>query len=418
MDLVDAGCGVTLLERRPFAGGRTFSFRNDTGDLLDNGQHVFLGCCTAYRALLRKLGQEDNAFLQSALDVRIVDAQDGPARLREAPLPAPLHLLPSFLRFPYLSATEKLTALPLLLKMRSQRLPEDDTFEAWLRARGQSANAIQRFWNLIVIPTCNAPASMVSAAQAGFVFQEGLLRMRSGGRMGYARVGLSEIIPERAVEYLAQRGARLCFGTGAHRLDKAGVLTSQGETLQAGAYVLAVPSAELPNLLPEPWAVAAGALDWAPIVGINLWFDRPIFEGDVLCAIVDGQALWLFDRTRILSKPGPEEHITVSISAAEAAIETPRRELAAQVAAQIAKALPAAAEATLVRSSVEKVRAATFVPAPGSGRWRLSARTPRPDVFLAGAWTDTGWPDTMEGAVRSGHAAARLAEDFLQESRH
>src|SRR5438309_2519548 len=199
IDLIDAGWSVTLVERRPFAGGRTFSFTTEAGDVLDNGQHVFLGCCTTYIGLLRKLGTFDKAFLQERLDVRILDAQDGPARLREVPLPAPFHLLPSFLAFPYLTLPEKISALKLLLTMRLREPPDDETFASWLSRNGQTHNAIRRFWNLIIIPTCNAPAERVSAAIGGFVFREGLLRTRRGGRLGYPRVGLSQIIPEQAV---------------------------------------------------------------------------------------------------------------------------------------------------------------------------------------------------------------------------
>jgi uncharacterized protein with NAD-binding domain and iron-sulfur cluster len=390
IDLIDAGLEVTLVERRPFAGGRTFSFHNDAGDELDNGQHVFLGCCTAYLELLRKLGQSDKAFLQRRLDVRILDAAAGPAQLRETALPPPLHLLPSFLTLPYLSPGEKMAAIAALLFIRLRDLPENETFKSWLESHGQSSNAIQRLWNLIVVPTCNAPVARVSAAMGGFVFREGLLRTRWGGRIGYPRVGLSDILPKRAVEYLAGKGANLMLGS-----------TVDGTTLAADAYILAMPRDQ------------AG---WSPIVGVNLWYDRPIFEGEVLAAILDADTFWLFDRTRILKKPGPEHHIAVSISAAEALMPVPRQELAGQVAAKLAKVLPAAREARLLRDSVEKVRAATFVPAPGLERPK--ATTERPDVFLAGSWTDTGWPDTMEGAIRSGHIAARLAQDFLEKPLH
>ncbi|MFI5267513.1 MAG: FAD-dependent oxidoreductase, partial [Chloroflexota bacterium] len=366
--------------------------------------------------LLDKLGQRHKVFLQDRLDVRIVDAVDGPARLREASLPAPLHLLPSFLTFPYLSLGEKLAAITALLTVRLRDLPEGESFAGWLARHGQTPNAIQRFWNLIVIPTCNAPAERVSAAQGGFVFREGLLRTRWGGRLGYSRVGLSQIVPERAIAYLQQRDAEPRFGVAVQQVSEEGALTTQGERLKADAYILTVPSDELARLVPDSWAQRAACLDGAPIVGINLWYDRPIFDGEVIAAIVDGEAHWLFDRTRILGLPGPEHHIAVSISAAEAVIDTARSELAAQVAAKLAKALPSAGRATLVRSSVEKVRSATFVPSPRSRSARLSNATPLMNVFLAGAWTDTGWPDTMESAVRSGHAAARLAQNFLQKA--
>ncbi|HEX6511751.1 MAG TPA: FAD-dependent oxidoreductase, partial [Chloroflexota bacterium] len=357
IDLVDAGIGVTLIERRPFAGGRTFSFTSDTGDELDNGQHVFLGCCAAYLALLDKLGQRSKAFLQRRLDVRLLDADRGPAGLWESPLPAPLHMLPAFLTYPYLSLGEKLAVLNALLRMRFRDLPEDETLASWLLRHRQTPNALQRFWNVIIIPTCNAPAERVSAAQGGFVFREGLLRTAWDGRLGYPRVGLSHIVPEPATEYLRSRGAELRFGTALERLDTEGALTSHGQRLTAAAYVAAVPPTVLARLVPEPWAQPAAALELAPIVGINLWYDRPIFDGEVLAAIVDSQAYWLFDRSRILGKPGPEHHIAVSISAAEAVIEAPRSELAGQVAAKLAKTLPAASRATLLRSTVEKVRA-------------------------------------------------------------
>ncbi|MBV8086387.1 MAG: FAD-dependent oxidoreductase [Chloroflexi bacterium] len=385
IDLVDAGFRVTVLERRPFAGGRTFSFTSPGGDRLDNGQHVFLGCCIAYRALLAKLGVQDQACLQRRLDLRIIDASDGPARLREWLLPAPLHLLPSLLSFPYLSAGEKLAVLRAMLIVRFRALPENESFEDWLLAHQQSANAIARLWDLIVIPTCNAPSRRVSAAMGGFVFREGLLHTRWGGRIGYPRVGLSAIVPEPAVAYLREHGADVRFGVPA-------------DDTEADVYVVAAPL--------EPTG-----LEEAPIVGLNLWYDRALFDGELMCAIVDGEAFWLFDRSRILGKPGTEHHIAVSISAAETFMDVPRDELAQQVAGKLAKVFP---EGRLVRSAVEKVRAATFVPAPGVKRPK--AETSKPNVFLAGAWTDTGWPDTMESAVRSGHRAAQLAQDLVEKA--
>jgi len=414
LDLAEGGWHVTLLERRPFAGGRTFSFPAEDGEPLDNGQHLFLGCCHEYVALLRRLGQWHQARLQPALRLQIVDSERGAAWLREAPLPAPLHLVTSLLRLTYLSPREKAAVLPALALIRTRTLPEDEPFAAWLARHGQSANAIARLWNLIVVPTCNAPAEAVSASMGGFVFREGLLRRASGGRIGWSQVGLSELVPDAALRRLREHGARLCLGLGIERIDvEAGriraVVCSGGERLNADRYVLALPPAELRRVLPQPWTEPAGQLRSAPIVGISLWYDQPLFDGELLAAIVRGQALWLFDRSRLLQQNTTEHHIAVSISAAEAWMEMPKAELAKRVAGLLATLLPAAAAAKLLRWRVQKVRQATFVPGPGSQALRLPQATPLPNLYLAGSWTASNWPDTMESAVRSGRAAARLA---------
>src|SRR5207253_3019937 len=143
------------------------------GDVVDNGQHVFLGCCTAYIELLGKLGQADKATLQDRLDVRIYDAEVGQAQQRARRLPAPLHLLPALLGLPYMTPVDKMRALMALVRMRMGDLPDDLTFAAWLTRDGQRRDTIRRFWDLIVVPTCNAPSDRVSARMAGFVFREG-----------------------------------------------------------------------------------------------------------------------------------------------------------------------------------------------------------------------------------------------------
>ncbi|MGH2520443.1 MAG: hydroxysqualene dehydroxylase HpnE, partial [Chloroflexota bacterium] len=346
LDLANGGWQVTLLERRPFAGGRTFSFPAEDGEPLDNGQHLFLGCCSAYVALLHRLGQWHQARLQPTLQLRIVDSELGSAWLREAPLPAPLHLVASLLRLPYLSPREKAAVLPALALIRTRALPEDETFAAWLARHGQSTNAVARLWNLIVVPTCNAPAELVSASMGGFVFREGLLLRAAGGRIGWSQVGLSELVPEAALRQLRPRGARLRFGLGVERVElKSGraraLIGTAGEQLSADRYVLALPPAELRRVLPQPWTEPAGQLRSAPIVGISLWYDQPLFDGELLAAIVRGQALWLFNRSRLLRQNTADHHIAVSISAAEAWMEVPKAELAKRVAGLLAQLLPA-----------------------------------------------------------------------------
>ncbi|MHB8619187.1 MAG: hydroxysqualene dehydroxylase HpnE [Chloroflexota bacterium] len=431
VDLVDAGWEVLVLERRPFAGGRAFSYLSPEGDELDNGQHVFLGCCRAYLGLLEKLGTRGQAYLQRRLDVRMVDAKDGPARLASTHLPAPLHLLPSFLRFPYLSRAEKVLAARTLLLIRLGHLPEHESFAHWLRRQGQTERTIRRLWDLIIIPTCNAACERVSARQAGFVFAEGLLRAAGGGNLGYARVGLSEIAPKAAVAYIRAAGGTVRLGVTASALQREGdrilaVRTSGGQDLQADAVISAIPFDQLGGLVREPWARQAANLEYGSIVGLNLWYDRPLLAGEVLAVTGEQHTYWLFDRGHIRGGPLPGgQRLAVSISDAGRLMDVPRGELVRQVTDDLVHALSKARGAGLARATVSKVRRATFVPSAGSARWRLPARTPLRNLVLAGAWTDTGWPDTMEGAVRSGHTAAKLAisaasslEQSVEETTH
>ena len=203
-ELADAGVRVKLIEKRPFLGGRSYSYEAD-GVEVDNGQHVFLGCCTAYIALLERLGVRDGVHLQRRFRVPVIDRIRGESVLQSASLPPPAHLMPSLLRFKSLSLREKALATFAFAQMRSTDLarhPEldDITFEQWLLDRRQSRNAINSLWNLIVQPTLNDHASRVSAALALMVFQEGFLRTSDGANVGWAKMGLSSLLAGAARE--------------------------------------------------------------------------------------------------------------------------------------------------------------------------------------------------------------------------
>lgn len=407
------GADVTLVERRPFLGGKAYSFVDDDTDTeVDNGQHVFLGCCTAYIGLLKLIGAYGDTTLQPLLDAPVRNRAGRAGALRASRLPAPLHLGPSFLSYPLLSSLEKAKATRALAALgvlrESQRAELDEvTFAEWLIAHGQTPGAIERFWDLIVLPTCNDRSHRVSAALGAFVFQEGFFRTRTGSAIGWSRVGLTRLVDPRARRFLEQRGARVVTGQGVTGVAADAVQLSGGEALVADAVVLALPPERArevcPQALPSDVALAS-----SPIVNVHVWYDRPVME-DLFVAVVDSPAQWVFNRTAMTDGEGPGQHVAVSISGARHEVSQPKSELIDAITDELEHLFPPAAGATIERTVCVKEPEATFAAAPGQAVMRPGTRTPVDGIVLAGAWTDTGWPATMEGAVRSGLLAARAA---------
>ncbi len=422
-DLADAGFRVTLLEKRPFLGGRAYSYRDKSSGLeVDNGQHVFLGCCAEYIGFLKRLGVYGSAHLQKRLRVRVIDKVWGESTIYTSALPVPLHLLPSLLRFRSLSPAEKLLAGYAFAQVRSldrARHPEldDITFEEWLRRRRQSPNAIRGLWNLIIQPTLNEDISRASADLALMVFQEGFLRRRDGANVGWAKVGLTSLLGEAARRYIEGRGGEVRTGAGVTGIEVQGgavsrVLTEAGE-LAADAYLVAVPPEQLASLLPEPlrkdaFFARADRIQQSPIVNVHLWYDRRIWDGD-FAAFLNTPLQWAFNKSRLWGQEGEGQYIDISLSGAHHFAGIPAAETIQLFEKEMQALFPAARGAQLKRALVVKQRDATFAPRPGIRALRLSQRTPLPNLFLAGDWTDTGWPATMESAVRSGRLAAGAA---------
>lgn len=406
------GAEVTLVERRPFLGGRAFSFTDpETGREIDNGQHVFLGCCPAYIGLLALLGTIGHTSLQRRLDTPVRDRAGRTGRLRASPLPAPLHLGPSFAAYPLLSAGEKLAALRALAALAALRPAaaalDDISFAQWLGRHGQGEGAIGRFWDLIVLPTCNDRSDRVSAALAAFVFREGFLRTARGSAIGWSRIGLTRLVDPAARAFLAARGGRVVAGRAVATAGPQGVELGDGERIPADAVVMAMPPGRVHEACPEALP-PTGGLESSPIVNVHVWYDRPVMD-DAFTAVVDSPVQWIFNRTAMGDRAEGAHHLAVSISGARREIDVPRAELASQVREELAHLLPRARAAGVVASAVVKEPHATFAARPGQAALRPATRTAVPGVVLAGAWTATGWPATMEGAVRSGIQAAREA---------
>ena len=317
LDLAEAGVATTLVERRPFVGGKTYSF-DDGGVELDNGQHIYLRCCTAYLDLIDRLGLNDCVRTQPRLRVPVLDPASGRiSPIAGGPLPAPLHLSASILSYSHLRWGEKLqlgrAVLPMLrMGAEGRRRLDGESFGAWLRARGQSQRVIDRFWDLIVLPTCNDVADNVSARQAIMVFQVGLLWERHAGEIGFATVGLSRIA-EAALARLREAGGRALLGRTVRGLEHeddrtSGVRFADGERVGADAVVLALPPNHARALLPEAWRAhpALASLEgfaYAPIVNVHVQLADPVMD-ELFCAVLDPDVQYVFNRSRITGTSG------------------------------------------------------------------------------------------------------------------
>jgi hydroxysqualene dehydroxylase len=418
LECADAGASVTLFERRSRLGGATFSIRRN-GAWLDNGQHVALRCCTEYLAFLDRLGVGDRLTMQPRLRIPVLAEGGRRATLARVPLPAPLHLGPALLRYRHLSPWERLAALRGAAALRrldptDPRLDEQ-AFGAWLREHGQSPRAVDALWNLIALPTLNLHADEASLALAAMVFRTGLLDTADACDVAVPAIPLQQLHGDPAAGALERLGARVVTRARVRGIDASAAAVTvrlEDAVVTADAVVVAVPHHEASEILPEgtlPREVAAGLGD-SPIVNLHLHFDRAVLT-EPFAAAVGSPLQWLFDRTDAAGVHRGQL-VSVSLSGADDAISEPVEALRTRAVAAIERLLPAARGATLLDFAVTREPRATFRGAPGTGRLRPAQRTQVPRLYLAGAWTDTGWPATMEGAVRSGRAAAHaLLED-------
>ncbi|MET9696420.1 hydroxysqualene dehydroxylase HpnE [Streptomyces sp. NPDC006529] len=420
--LADTGMRVTLLEGRPRLGGLAFSFKRGELDV-DNGQHVYLRCCTGYRWFLDRIDGAALAPLQDRLDVPVLDVAHpgGPrlGRLRRSALPVPLHLAASLARYPHLSPAERAGVGRAALALR--RLDPADPaldgldFATWLGRYGQSPRTIEALWDLVGIATLNATAEQSSLGLAAMVFKTGLLSENGAADIGWARVPLGELHDTLARKALDAAGVRTELRTrvtGITRTPEGGwSVGTEEHAIDADTVVLAVPQREAHGLLP------AGALDdpdklldigTAPILNVHVVYDRKVLKQPFFAAL-GSPVQWVFDRTDSSGLADGGQYLALSQSVAHDDIDEPVSVLRAKYLPELERLLPAARGAKVRDFFVTRERTATFAPAPGVGRLRPPARTGAPGLYLAGAWTATGWPATMESAVRSGLNAAHAA---------
>ncbi len=416
--LAEAGFCVQLFERRPYLGGRASSYEHPgTGEVVDNCQHVLLGCCTNLIDFYRRIGVEDKIRWYD----RLVFVEPGGHQSAIEPsfLPPPMHATASFLRSHALNLRDKLgIARAMLLMMRGNGLPDQGRpFISWLRSHGQTSQAIERFWKVVLVSALNEDIDRVSTRYAALVFRESFLKSREGGRLGLPTVPLSGLY-DAAGDYIrANAGVvNLRQALDSFNPDYSDVrLCFAGRELRADFVVLALPFNLLPEVLPRDQSArdlrqALSNFESSPITGIHLWFDRQISDLDH-AVLLDRTIQWMFHKSRILMGSADRaerkgSYVELVVSASRSLVNRSRQEIIGLARRELVEFFPAAQDAQLIKATVIKEVHATYSPRPGIDKFRPGPQTLWPRVFVAGDWIQTGWPATMEGAVRSGYTAA------------
>jgi squalene-associated FAD-dependent desaturase len=412
--LADRGFRVTLFERRPYLGGRASSYQHPgTGEVVDNCQHVLLGCCTNLIDFYRRIGSGNKIHWYDRLT--FVEPSGRRSIIEPSFLWAPLHTVPAFLRAACLNLSDKL-AIARAMAALAPSLPQDtgESFLSWLLRHGQTEPAINRFWKTILVSALNEDLERMSVPYAAQVVRESFLKSAAAGRMGVPKVPLTELY-NAAGDYIKARDGEVRFRAGVEsfRAEPLGVsLSLGGENAGFHFVVFAVPFDVLSGILPEttaaePLRQALCRFETSPITGIHLWFDREITELDH-AVLLDRTIQWMFHKSKLLGRtaPGEGSYVELVVSSSKTLVDKSKTEIIELALAELREFFPQASAAKLVKSTVIKEVHATYSPLPGADAYRPKPETVWPRVFLAGDWTATGWPATMEGAVRSGYAAA------------
>lgn len=420
--LAGRGLKVTLLESRPRLGGRASSFTDQaTGMTIDNCQHVSMGCCTNFRHFCETVGVADLLRTEKTLHFVGKDGKINP--FCTSRLPAPLHLFPAFRRLSYLSSQDLKQlqrGLKALMKLAPAANGTDTVtqpFDRWLAEHGQGPDVIESFWHVVLVSALSETLDRIDTFHARKVFFDGFLANRKGWEVQIPTVPLEELYGSPLQDWLTSHGVSVHLKTGVERIDVVNqqvtrVRLRDGESLSADHYVLAVPHHRVLNLLPEelqqhPQFAGAAELESAPISSVHLWFDRAIT--DLPHAVLIGRlSQWMFNRTKLLtSKPSDGSHYyQVVISASRELLGRSQEQIIQEVILDLTAIWPEAVTAKLQSARVVTEHRAVFSATAGSDAFRPAQQSPIENLQLAGDWTQTGWPATMEGAVRSGYLAA------------
>lgn len=432
--LAEAGLRVQLAERRGYLGGRASSYLHPgVNEVIDNCQHVLFGCCTNLSGFYHRIGVADRIHWTSEMTMIEPGGRRsplGPSRLGSWGLPAPLHGLSKLLAAHAFTLADKI-ALARAFATLMQPVPGDsnESLGAWLRRHGQTEGALNHFWRLVIASALNAEIDSIAMPYAAKVIRELFMNSAFAGSMGMSSVPLSDLYAG-AQQFLAQRGATILLNTNVESAawDEAArqwTVTTRTDTLTSDLLVLALPFEATAKLLPHmPPAAGAAVLahqleqheHW-PICSVHLWFDREITTLDH-AVLLDREIHWMYNKSRIQPwRKGKGSYLELVISTSRSFAALPREQAIAQAVSELAEFFPLVKEAKLEKAALVKEVRATFGVPPGIDAARPTAVSPWPQCFLAGDWTATGWPSTMESAARSGHLAAEAVCASLGEPR-
>jgi hydroxysqualene dehydroxylase len=421
VELVNRGHQVTLIERRGHLGGRAYSFKDPvSGAVIDNGQHILMGCYRDTLEFLKTIGTYDKLKFQGNLGVDFAAPGLKPARFQSLPLPSPLHLLSGFWLFRRFSLKDKLAVLKMRKAVGNGSDPvtlDQTSITEWLKGLGQTDRLRERFWDPLALAALNDRPELSSAGLFRAVLKEALFSGRAGSRIAVPKVGLSDLYTDAARDFIERKGGHFLLKSPVVKLHFRGHEFSEvelegGRRVSAEVLLVAVPFTALRKILPEslvyhdPFFASLPNLSALPIVAVNLWYDRPITRSPFV-GLWGTKVHWLFNKADAF---GAQPYLSLVISGAREELHTPAPRLIASAVAELESVFPAARQAKLLRATVSKEPEATMAPAVGVEKFRLPQKTPYKNFYLAGDWTATGLPATIESAVRSAKKAVELID--------
>ena len=425
--LAEAGFRVQLVERRGYLGGRASSYlHSGVNEVLDNCQHVLFGCCTNLMGFYRRIGSAESIYWTS--EMTMIEPGGRRSPLGPSGLPAPLHGLPKLMTANAFSIADKI-ALARAFNALMRPVPQDSTesLGGWLKRHGQTEGALNRFWRLVIASALNAEIDSIALPYAAKVIRELFMNSAEAGSMGMSRVPLSELYAG-VPAFLAERGGSLHLNTHVEGADwdesaKQWTVRTRTGDLSSDFVIVALPFEATQKLLPhlpaaEGTAKLADQIEqhehW-PICSVHLWFDREITELEH-AVLLDREIHWMYNQSKLQTGRGGH-YLELVVSATRAFAALPREAAIAQALSELEEFFPRVKEAKLLKVALLKDVRATFGVHPGIDAARPTAQSPWPHLYLAGDWTATGWPSTMESGARSGHLAAEAVCAATGETR-
>jgi zeta-carotene desaturase len=431
VELTSRGHSILLLEQKQHFGGRTYSFIHpETGDEVDNGQHLMMGCYHSTLKYLETIGRISLVEVQSNLSIVFRESNKSPSLFQTVPLPAPLNVLVGLLRLQSLSFSHRLAMLRVGIEL-VRRNPEKNkhlqsiTVAEWLRELKQPEENRKYLWDIIAIGALNDSTDRISAALFVKVLKSAFFGSRFNSSMVIPKKGLSTVLIDGAVSYVQKRGGRVLKNNSIKQISDivssiSSVELESGEVITPKAVISAVPYFDIPRLFKDPGSIGLTDMDQfisSPIITIHLWFDAHFMQ-EQFVALIGSPIHWVFNKSKIYGREDEGlMYLALVVSGAHDLVEKEKDELVNIAHHELKRFYPSASVAKVIHSLVIKEKRATFSPKVGLEQFRPQHKTTVQNLFLAGDWTDTKLPATIEGAVQSGYGCADTADKFIKSKR-